>query len=122
MNWSSRSFKDTACLKVFTIVFEGVLPILEAMDRKLEVVSVPILPSDAVSLTTFVKFLCYEMNLVINELFSGIVSVQHAEHYNDVGILMRNKQQISDLKRGRTSALNLWRFVLDTLSPRQSRK
>ena len=65
-------------------------------------------------LSIFVGCLSHETNLVINELFSGIVFLQHTEELDDAGILGRNEQQISDLERGRTSASNLWRFVLDT--------
>jgi len=46
-------------------------------------------------------------NLVINELFGGIVFLQHTEKLDDTGILVQNEQQISDLQRGRTSASNL---------------
>ena len=51
-------------------------------------------------------------NLIINELFAGIVFLQHTEELDDTGILERNEQQISDYKRGRTSASNLWRLVI----------
>jgi hypothetical protein len=41
---------------------------------------------------------CGKLNNLCNGLFAGIVFLQHTEKLDDVGILVRNEQQISDLK------------------------
>ena len=50
-------------------------------------------------LLTFVNYLSHITNLIINELLAGIVFLQHTEELDDIGILERNEQQISDFRR-----------------------